>query len=180
MIGPQIELGADVIEADPADLEALRIEAGIPAHGAEITADTIPAELGRFVIESSVSFTKGCFTGQELVARIDSRGGNVPRPVRGLVIDGDEVPPVGAELLADDQTVGRITSSARSATLGPVALAPIKPRRRAGSRRRSALGFGQRISPGARPALDLTQCITRREVAKLGDCSVAVAESVPH
>ncbi len=126
VIGPQVELGDDVVEAEPADLEALRIEAGIPAHGAEITPDTIPAELGQFVIESSVSFTKGCFTGQELVARIDSRGGNVPRPVRGLVIDGDEVPPVGAEVVSGDQSVGRITSSARSATLGPVALAPIR------------------------------------------------------
>ena len=58
--------------------------------------DTIPAELGQWLIDASVSFTKGCYTGQELVARIDSRGGNVPRPLRGLVVDG-AVPAVGAD-----------------------------------------------------------------------------------
>ena len=61
-------------------LEALRIEAGVPANGAELTDATIPAEAGQWLIDASVSFTKGCYTGQELVARIDSRGGNVPRP----------------------------------------------------------------------------------------------------
>ena len=45
-----------------------------------------------------MSFTKGCYTGQELVARIDSPGGNVPRHLRGLVLAGDQVPPPGAEL----------------------------------------------------------------------------------
>ena len=62
-----------------------RIDHGVPAMGAELTADTIPAEAGQWLIDASVSFTKGCYTGQELVARIDSRGGNVPRPVRLLV-----------------------------------------------------------------------------------------------
>ena len=52
-------------------------------------SDTIPAEAGQWLIDASVSFTKGCYTGQELVARIDSRGGNVPRPVRLLVVDGE-------------------------------------------------------------------------------------------
>ena len=74
-----------------------------------------------------MSFTKGCYTGQELVARVDSRGGNVPRHLRGLVIAGDAVPPVGSELVADPggaaKVVGTITSSARSPELGPIALA---------------------------------------------------------
>ena len=74
-----------------------------------------------------MSFTKGCYTGQELVARIDSRGGNVPRHLRGLVIEGDVVPPVGTELVADPagaaKVVGAITSSVRSPELGPIALA---------------------------------------------------------
>ena len=68
---------------DPAEYEAVRIAAGIPRMGAELTDKTIPGETG--LIELTVSFTKGCYTGQELVARIDSRGGNVPRHLRRLV-----------------------------------------------------------------------------------------------
>jgi len=75
------------------------------------------------VVERAVSFTKGCFVGQELVARIDSRGGNVPRRLRGLVVEGDVVPPAGAAVLAGDREVGRVTSAARSPARGPVALA---------------------------------------------------------
>jgi len=89
------------------DLERLRIEAGVPAMGTELTERTIPAEAG--VVDRSVSFTKGCFTGQELVARIDSRGGNVPRHLRRLEADGDLA--VGAEVVVDGQVVGEVTSS---------------------------------------------------------------------
>lgn len=64
--------------------ERLRIESGVPAMGHELTESTIPVEAGQWLIDASVSFTKGCYTGQELVARIDSRGGNAPRPVRRL------------------------------------------------------------------------------------------------
>ena len=106
-----------------ADDEAWRIEHGIPAMGAEIREDVIPAELGQWIVDASVSFTKGCFTGQELVARIDSRGGTVPNPLRGLV--ADEPVAVGAEVLADGEVVGRVTSAGTSPTLGPVALAPV-------------------------------------------------------
>ena len=60
--------------------------AGIPRMGAELTDKTIPGETG--LIEQTVSFTKGCYTGQELVARIDSRGGHVPRRLRRLVPAG--------------------------------------------------------------------------------------------
>jgi folate-binding protein YgfZ len=103
--------------------EAIRIEAGVPRMGAEIIDEVMPAELGQWLIDRSVSFTKGCYTGQELVARVDSRGGNVPRHLRGLVVDGAVVPPAGAEIMVDDKVVGSVTSSARSAALGaPVAL----------------------------------------------------------
>ena len=116
--------GSDVFDPDPAALptdlpvdvrpldllgyEALRIRAGVPRMGAEITPDTIPAELGQWVIDASVSFTKGCYTGQELVARIDSRGGNVPRHLRGLVGPGLVV---GESVLVGDRSVGTVTSS---------------------------------------------------------------------
>ncbi len=103
--------------------EAARIQAGVPRMGAEITDDVIPAELGAWLIDGAVSFTKGCYTGQELVARIDSRGGNVPRHLRGLVVDGDQVPEPGAQVLVDGTVVGSITSSAWSSALeAPVAL----------------------------------------------------------
>ncbi len=61
--------------------------------GAELTDKTIPGETG--LIELTVSFTKGCYTGQELVARIDSRGGNVPRRLRrlGLADRSSPAPP---------------------------------------------------------------------------------------
>jgi len=109
---------------DPGALEVLRIEAGVPAMGAELTEATIPAEAGQWLVDASVSFTKGCYTGQELVARIDSRGGNVPRPLRGLLVDGEPVP-VGTVVLVDDKEVGTVTSSARSPALGAVALSPV-------------------------------------------------------
>jgi folate-binding protein YgfZ len=97
--------------------EAVRIEAGVPRMGAEIIDEVMPAELGQWLIDRSVSFTKGCYTGQELVARVDSRGGNVPRHLRGLVVDGAVVPPAGAEIMVGDKVVGSVTSSARSAAL---------------------------------------------------------------
>jgi tRNA-modifying protein YgfZ len=105
--------------------QALRIECGVPLNGSELTASTIPAEVGSWAVAASVSFTKGCYTGQELVARIDSRGGNVPRPIRALVVEGDEVPPTGTTVVSGDREVGTLTSVAVSATNGTVALAPI-------------------------------------------------------
>ena len=124
LLGPSVDGLPALDELDPGTLEVLRIECGVPAMGAELTESTIPAEAGRWVIEASVSFTKGCYTGQELVARIDSRGGNVPRPVRGLVVDGEPVDP-GADVVAGDAVAGQVTSSATSPALGPIALAPL-------------------------------------------------------
>ena len=92
-------------------MERYRIAHGVPAMGAELTDDTIPAEAGQWLIDASVSFTKGCYTGQELVARIDSRGGNVPRPVRLLVVDGEFPVAPGAEVRLDGQPVGTVTSA---------------------------------------------------------------------
>jgi folate-binding Fe-S cluster repair protein YgfZ len=71
-----------------------------------------------------VSFTKGCYTGQELVARVDARGSNTPRRLRGLVVGENVLPPVGAEVVVDDQVRGVLTSVAESLDLrAPVALA---------------------------------------------------------
>lgn len=105
-------------------LEALRIASGVPGL-AELTDGRIPAEAGDWLVRASASFTKGCYTGQELVARIDSRGGNVPRRLRGLVVDHAEVPPAGAEVRVGGEVVGEVTSAAPSPA-GPLALAYVK------------------------------------------------------
>lgn len=104
------DLPVDAVEVDADGYEELRIRAGVPAMGAEATEDTIPAELGPWAITASVSFTKGCYTGQELVARIDSRGGNVPRHLRGLVGSGLAVG--AAVTTAEGKDVGTVTSAA--------------------------------------------------------------------
>lgn len=120
------ELALAGVALVPAEaLEALRIECGVPAMGAELTDATIPAEAGQWLIDASVSFTKGCYTGQELVARIDSRGGNVPRPIRGLRLADDGVPRGAAVEGGEGQAVGEVTSVGRSPVLGPVALAVV-------------------------------------------------------
>ena len=125
LLGPSVAPPAGVEVSDAGRLEAARIRAGWPAMGRELTERTIPAEVGGLV-ESSVSFTKGCYTGQELVARIDSRGGNVPRPVRLLEIVGDGAVAPGDEIAVDGKAVGEITSTAAdpepavTVALGPV------------------------------------------------------------
>ena len=102
--------------------DSVRIEAGIPVMGRELDEGTIPAEAG--VVEQTVSFTKGCYTGQELVARIDSRGGNVPRRLRGVVVATNVLPPPGARVQVGDKDVGRLTSVGESLDRrAPVALA---------------------------------------------------------
>jgi folate-binding protein YgfZ len=98
-----------------------RIAHGIPAMGTELTEDTIPGEAGAWVIDASVSFTKGCYTGQELVARIDSRGNNVPHPIRLLMVEGDAS--VGDDVTVDGAAVGTITSVTPSLSTALPALA---------------------------------------------------------
>ncbi len=128
LLGPSVALPAGVHEAGLDAYEAVRIEAGWPAMGAEFAAtgdpSVIPAEAGAWLVDSSVSFTKGCYTGQELVARVDSRGSNTPRHLRGVVLGDAVLPPVGAEVVADGEVRGSLTSVAESLDLrAPVALA---------------------------------------------------------
>ena len=116
LLGPTVDAGAvGVAVVDAATYERARIEAGWPAMGHELDADTIPGSTG--VLAAAVSFSKGCYPGQELVERIDSRGGNVPRHLRLLRTAHGEMA-VGAAVAVDGREVGRITSSA-----GDVALA---------------------------------------------------------
>ena len=94
--------------------EAARVRAGVPRQGLDMNEKTIPQEA--FLELDAVSFTKGCFLGQELVCRIDSRG-HVNRFLRGLRIEkvgDDTTPPAGAGIVVGDKEVGALTSVARS------------------------------------------------------------------
>ncbi|HMC51281.1 MAG TPA: hypothetical protein VKI64_00880 [Acidimicrobiales bacterium] len=132
LLGPDVEVPAEARLCGMEALETVRVEAGVPAMGSELDERTIPAEAG--IVEETVSLSKGCFTGQELVARIDSRGGNVARRLRGVVVQGDEVPPVGAVLTrpadGEEETareLGRLSSVGRSLVRqAPVALAYVR------------------------------------------------------
>jgi folate-binding protein YgfZ len=120
IVGPGPADLPGAVELDGEEHERRRIEAGVPVSGVDIGPDTIPAEAGAWVIETAVSFTKGCYTGQELVARIDSRGGNVPRPLRVLRLEGRAEP--GAEVLgADGSVVGTVTSAAADVAMARLA-----------------------------------------------------------
>lgn len=116
-LGPDVVPPPDVPMADIGALDELRILCGVPAMGAELTDATIPAEAG--IVERSVSFTKGCYTGQELVARIDSRGGNVPRRLCGVVAESEDLRS-GDDLVIDGATVGTVTSVAGAVGLAYV------------------------------------------------------------
>jgi tRNA-modifying protein YgfZ len=105
--------GDEVLDERPAgdevgeeELERWRIEAGIPRWGREIADRILPAEAG--LDDTHISFTKGCYPGQEPIARQRHRG-KVNRKLRVLELEGDA--PSGTELLYEGKTVGRITSS---------------------------------------------------------------------
>ncbi len=126
VLGPAPTVSNDVPRISPEALEAHRIRSGFPRMGVDIDERTIPAEAE--VVTLTVSFTKGCFTGQELVARMDSRGSTAPRYLRLLILDhrvelasGDSV------ASSDGAEIGTITSAAWDAVTGStVALGYIK------------------------------------------------------
>ena len=114
--------GGEVLDDRPAgeevgeeELERWRIEAGIPRWGREIDERVLPAEAG--LDETHISFTKGCYPGQEPIARQRYRG-KVNRKLRVLDVEGDATP--GTELLLEGKTVGRITSAVLGVALGYV------------------------------------------------------------
>lgn len=106
-------------------LDTVRIEAGIPWWGRDFDDSNLPQETG---LDEALNFTKGCYLGQEVVARIHYRGG-VNRKLRGLQFDGDEPPAEGTELLLDGRPVGKVGSVAVSPLLeGPIGLAVLHAR----------------------------------------------------
>jgi folate-binding protein YgfZ len=99
--------------------EILRIEAGIPRYGVDITEDNLILETG---LTHAVSFNKGCYLGQEVVERIRSRG-HVNKALTGLVIEGEKPPKPGSKILSSEKEVGTVTSSVYSPALeSPIAL----------------------------------------------------------
>ncbi len=129
LLGPDPLPPPGVGRASDTLAEALRVESGVPRWGAELDERVIPAEAG--LVEDAVSFTKGCYTGQELVARIDSRGSRVPRHLAGLVVPAlaseDAATLAGVTLWRGERQVGVVTSAAWSASLDvAVALAYVK------------------------------------------------------
>ena len=104
---------------------AARVEAGEPVPSLDLDRRTIPQETGELA-QAAISFTKGCYLGQELAARIDSRG-RVNRTLRGLEVRTNILPPEGAEVRRDQKAVGRITSVAESLLVGaPVGLSLVR------------------------------------------------------
>ncbi|MDR1512701.1 MAG: folate-binding protein [Propionibacteriaceae bacterium] len=105
--------------------EALRVAAGLPRVGVDTDHRTLPNELG--VPSPALVLDKGCYPGQETVAKVYNLG-RPPRRLTGLHLDGslDTLPEVGAEVVWDGKPVGRMGSSERHYLLGPIGLALLK------------------------------------------------------
>lgn len=114
-------LAAGAVEVSPEAAEILRIEAGRPRFGAEMGTETMPAEAG--IVDQAVSFTKGCYIGQETVARLHYKG-KPNRHLRGLRLSGPAQP--GTPLRLGEKEVGMLGSAAVSPAFGPIGLAILR------------------------------------------------------
>lgn len=129
-VGPE---GADAVRAALRDagasplergmLDVLRIEDGRAWYGPDVTEDNLLFETG-LIAEYHVP--KGCYVGQEVVARLEARGGNVSRALRGLRLSAPC--PAGATVTAEGTEVGRVTTAGVSPRLGPIAMAYVHRR----------------------------------------------------
>jgi tRNA-modifying protein YgfZ len=130
---------AGAVEVSEAAAEILRVESGRPRFGAEISPEVMPAEAG--IVERAVDFEKGCYIGQEPVARLHYRG-RPNRQLRGLRLSA----PVetGAELWLEERQVGSVGTACVSPALGPIALAVV--------RREAEPGATLRVGDGATTA----------------------------
>lgn len=98
--------------------DALRVETLRPWYGADVTEDNLLHETG--LVREYASFSKGCYIGQEVVARLDARGGHVNKTLRGLALSAPVA--TGTLLTVDGKEVGRVTTAAVSPRRGPIAL----------------------------------------------------------
>ena len=114
-------LDAGAIQAPSSLHELLRVEAGLPGAGHEIMETFLPLEVG---LRHAVSFSKGCYTGQEIIARMDSRG-KLAKTLVGL--RSSQMLPARATLRATDGSTGVVTSSVNSPRMGWIGLGLLKP-----------------------------------------------------
>jgi folate-binding protein YgfZ len=114
-------VSSGAVEVSETAAEVIRIESGRPRHGVELDETVIPQEAG--LNDRAVSFTKGCYVGQETVARLHWRG-KPNRHLRGLALSAPA--PVGTELVRGEKVVGRIASAVESPVHGHIALAFVR------------------------------------------------------
>jgi folate-binding protein YgfZ len=101
----------------------LRTEAGIPWYGIDMTERNLPMEMG---LDAAISMTKGCYRGQEIVARVTHRG-HLDRKLAGVAVESPAVPAAGAEVQSDHARIGSVTSAILSPRLSrPLALCILK------------------------------------------------------
>jgi tRNA-modifying protein YgfZ len=125
--GVLVDAGA--VEVSPEAVEILRVEAGVPRFGAEMDAGTMPAEAA--IVEDAVSFTKGCYIGQETVARLHYKG-KPNKHLRGLRLSAAAAP--GAALRLGEKEVGTLGGAVVSPALGPIGLAIVRREAEPGAR----------------------------------------------
>jgi folate-binding protein YgfZ len=131
--------GEGLVDAGPEALEILRIEAGVPRYGAELDETVLPDEAR---LGAAVSTRKGCYAGQEVVARLRSQG-QLSHHLVGLQSEGDSPLAVGSEIRVGEARVGEVTSACLSPATGSIAL---------GFVRRPHQDPGTRVSVAGRPA----------------------------
>ena len=119
---------AGAVEVTLEAAEIVRVEAGVPRFGAEMDAGTMPAEAA--IVEDAVSFTKGCYIGQETVARLHYKG-KPNRHLRGLKLSGAATP--GVALRLGEKEVGTLGGAVVSPALGPIGLAIVRREAEPGS-----------------------------------------------
>ena len=143
-------VAAGGMECDAAAIESARLEAGFPLFGLDISPENLPQEIGRDA--QAISFTKGCYLGQETVARLDALG-HVNRLLVGLKFSGDTVPTASTPLLATRQEGGQEVGHVNSAAWSPALAAP--------------LAFALLRRQHARPGTQLASASGPAEVIKL-------------
>jgi folate-binding protein YgfZ len=110
---------AGAVPLGPETLDVLRIEDGRPWYGPDVAEENLLHETG--LVREYHSPTKGCYVGQEVIARLEARGGNVNKGLRGLRLKAAAQP--GAPVTSEGKEVGRVTTAGASLRLGPIAMA---------------------------------------------------------